>query len=283
MVSKLRKWILEDGFTYFSSTTRCHDRYLRELTGGHVVTQAKMIDAQVQQIYRRGKFIIFDMGGMNAKGPVMVCHNAMSGFWDVDYEPWTFDYVEGKRQSKDSDVRVEILAIRQGRDGRSAESCRFRFHDARKFGSLRYFESKDLMPKSFYLLGPEAIATPCMQPTAVGTWNVLDLGIILDRNKRSIKEILMDQNNVAGIGNIYANEALWDAGIDPRRPGKDLTRDEMWRLFKSCQLVLQDALPSLDYSLLCVYRREKCPNCGSGIIAEKIKGRGTYRCPRCQR
>jgi formamidopyrimidine-DNA glycosylase len=263
MVQKLRKWLPEG--SYISYASQCDPRYLKELG------DLKSVDGKVRAVYRRGKFIIFDMD----RG-TLVCHNAMSGFWDVDYDPWTFDYVEGKRTSSEKDVRVELRVKHLGKD------FKLRFHDARKFGSLRFSDWEFPMLDK---LGPEAIETPCTLPNKLGKWNIIDLGIACD-SKRTIKEILMDQENVAGIGNIYANEALWYARVNPWTTGEKLVRDHdlLQKVHGSAVYVLQRALNfDLWYGALSVYRRKECKICGSGIIAEKIKGRGTYRCPRCQK
>jgi formamidopyrimidine-DNA glycosylase len=89
---------------------------------------------------------------------------------------------------------------------------------------------------------------------------------------------------VAGLGNMYACEALYRAGIAPQRPGQGLSPDEVHALFQSAQGVVADALRTgLDYaSVLQVYKRERDP-AGRAVTVEEIGGRDTYWVPEAQR
>jgi formamidopyrimidine-DNA glycosylase len=115
----------------------------------------------------------------------------------------------------------------------------------------------------------------------------------------------MDQRKIAGLGNIYAAEALWRAGIDPRRGGETLTHKEIQALHPAIVGVLKEAIDNMgttfgetvsdyrnvygDYGefqdLLAVYGREKepCPRCGESITRIVQAGRSTFFCPGCQR
>ena len=112
----------------------------------------------------------------------------------------------------------------------------------------------------------------------------------------------MDQNKLAGVGNIYANDALFLAHIDPRRPANTLTQKEITALYKSINQVIAKGIQTggasestyrqLDGFLgsyqkhFLVYKKEgeKCPNQCGGIIKKiKLGGRGTYFCPSCQK
>jgi len=119
--------------------------------------------------------------------------------------------------------------------------------------------------------------------------------------KRPIKNLLMDGTVVAGIGNIYANEALFVAGIDPARLAGGLDRDGCRRLVRGCRQVLERAIAcggttisdfvnssGVAGSFQCelqVYGRsgEGCRSCGSLIRRRVLAGRATYSCPLCQR
>lgn len=124
----------------------------------------------------------------------------------------------------------------------------------------------------------------------------------LTRDSRvAVKVWLMDQKRVVGVGNIYASEALWRAGIDPRKRAGSLSRPRAARLAEGVRAVLREAIAFrgttlLDYrdasgaegsfaDRLRVYGRagEPCPNCGTPIRRIVQGGRSTFFCPRCQR
>ena len=114
----------------------------------------------------------------------------------------------------------------------------------------------------------------------------------------------MDQKKIAGLGNIYANEALFEAGIDPRRPANSLTSQEIGKLYQVIIKILKaaikaggtsaaddayvkpDATPGGYQRYLRVYQQagKPCPRCGRGTIQRiNLGGRGTFFCPRCQK
>lgn len=137
-------------------------------------------------------------------------------------------------------------------------------------------------------LGPDALGDLSFLPTA------------LAKSRAPIKIWLLDQRNIAGIGNIYAAEILFRAGIDPRRPARSLRPQEVERLKTAIQEVLKEAIAALGTTLAdrayrtpegeagdydpWVYGREglPCKVCGTPIERIELGGRGTYFCPRCQ-
>lgn len=120
-------------------------------------------------------------------------------------------------------------------------------------------------------------------------------------SRRPIKLWLLDQRNIAGIGNIYASEILFRAGIDPRRAAGSLGPEEVERLAEAIPALLSEAIaaggttfsdyrdsqgrPGSFQASLKVYRRagKPCPNCGAPIQRISLGGRSTFLCPRCQR
>jgi len=112
--------------------------------------------------------------------------------------------------------------------------------------------------------------------------------------KRDVKSALMDQEAVAGIGNIYSDEILFQAGINPRTRCDRLDADARPRLFSRIREVLETAIASgagaerlvdrLPGSFLIPYRAKggRCPRCGAEITTAKFSGRTAYYCPRCQ-
>lgn len=139
-------------------------------------------------------------------------------------------------------------------------------------------------------LGPEPLEGLGWLPTAL--WG----------SRRPVKLWLMDQENIAGIGNIYAAEILFRAGIAPTRPTRSLSRAEIARLQKAIPSVLEEAIAACGTTLedglyrgpngeigefsdeLATYGREgePCPRCGAPIARTVLGGRGTYFCPCCQ-
>jgi formamidopyrimidine-DNA glycosylase len=127
------------------------------------------------------------------------------------------------------------------------------------------------------------------------------LSVLLRGSKQALKKVLMDQRMVVGIGNIYANEACWRAGVDPSRTARDLTDDEVHRLHEGIVSVLTESIAERGTSfrdyvdasggkggferLLAVYGRggEPCQRCGARLIeTHAIDGRTTVLCARCQ-
>jgi formamidopyrimidine-DNA glycosylase len=222
-------------------------------------------------IFRRGKFMVFMLDDC-----AMLAHNAMSGYWDDMDCPWTFDYVEGARTSSKTDVRALVEVA-----GPHGSTAIIQFHDARKFGYIHVVSPDELAAK-LSKLGPEMLDSANLyEPSEV--INEEKFVALFKGSKKAVKEILMNQDKVAGLGNIYAAEACWAAKIDPFRIANMLTNKEASQLFVSSQAVLRAALDrQLNYGELQVYRRNQC-DCGSGICFEKLKGRTTYWCPACQK
>ena len=104
------------------------------------------------------------------------------------------------------------------------------------------------------------------------------------KNKKGkIKQILMDQSIVSGIGNIYSDEILFEARIHPFREIKKLTNEEIKRIYQATKKILKKAV-ELKGTILKVYRREgeKCSRCGAIIKRVKLAGRSAHFCPKCQ-
>lgn len=221
--------------------------------------------SRIHRVYRLGKRVI--MESMAHWGPTsIVSHMMMTGYYDWEHEPWTFDYVEGRRTSTDSDVRVRF----RFRDGKV-----LRFHDARLFGVI---ESHMGVPAQD---APELMPTPHMMPGA----RVIDLNGFAEavlRDRRPVKEVVMDQSVLAGVGNIYANEACHLARIDPHTIGSDVHPMQVPVLLAALRGVVSHSIPTVRYDWLNVYRRERCGTCGAGITRSKVAGRATFMCNKCQ-
>ncbi len=172
------------------------------------------------------------------------------------------------------------------------DETQLRFVDPRKFGRIYLFAGHAALD-AFLLgrLGPE----PLDDLTAAG------LRDLLARRRARLKSLLLDQRFLAGIGNLYADEILWEARLHPVRSAASLTARERSRLLDATQRVLLGAIlrrgtSVSDYvdangergqnqDFLQVYGREglPCPRCGRPIIRQVIAQRGTWFCPGCQR
>lgn len=167
------------------------------------------------------------------------------------------------------------------------------FNDLRRFGWIKIVEldQLDKLPE-IEKLGVEPLSS---------NFTVKYLTDGFDRRSRSnIKNLLMDQGFIAGIGNIYASESLFKAGIDPRRKAGELKKKEIAKLYQVIKYILKKAIrlkgTTVDSYLdlagkkggylpqAYVYGREgeQCRNCSAKIEKIRISNRGTYFCPHCQ-
>ncbi len=177
------------------------------------------------------------------------------------------------------------------------------YNDLRKFGWIKIVQRSKIKDQSFFKdLGPEPPVISKFKDQKSKTGLTLDkFREITAKTATPIKIILMDQKKISGIGNIYANEALFLAGVDPRRSARRISVKEAKKLYEAILEVLKKALKyggSSDVNFVnaigedgnyqnhfLVYsrEREKCRICGCVIEKIKLGGRGTYFCPKCQR
>ena len=119
----------------------------------------------------------------------------------------------------------------------------------------------------------------------------LDFEKLLERRRGSIKPVLMDQQVIAGVGNVYADELLFQARIHPKTPVESLARTTLRQIHRTMQSVLKKAvnceadIERFPRSWLLPHRRRgrKCPRCDTTWEFMKVGGRTTCFCPRCQR
>ncbi|NLN06409.1 MAG: DNA-formamidopyrimidine glycosylase [Firmicutes bacterium] len=232
--------------------------------------QEKLPGRTVVAVKRRGKYlqIFFDCG------TVLVVHLRMTGRLLFFPAPQKWD--------KHTHVLFHFC-----------DGSVLAFHDVRKFGTI-YWVTPDRFSEihGLHTLGPEPLS-----PDFTADY----LQKQAKRRKTSIKALLLNQRVVAGLGNIYTDEALYRAGIRPDRPAASLSAGEIAALHRSIRAVLREAIyyrgtTMSDYrdatgregsfqEHLRVYRRggRPCPCCGHTIVRIVVGGRGTYFCPRCQR
>jgi formamidopyrimidine-DNA glycosylase len=230
---------------------------------------AALVGAQIEAITRRGKYLSLQLDN----GGSLVIHLRMTGNL-VLVDPGT------------PPLRFEHLAIVLD-DGRE-----LRFADQRKFGRVLFLPGGDRA----YLrqrLGIEPLAP---------SFTAARLGAILARRTAPVKSVLLDQSSIAGIGNIYADEALFLARVHPLRPASSLDAHEVRRLHRAIRRVLNAGITHRGTSFshfvdgqgesgenqnfLRVYGRGRkagpCPRCGRPLSLLVIGGRSSHLCEHCQ-
>ena len=161
--------------------------------------------------------------------------------------------------------------------------------DPRTLGEIRLVKDAQKI-KFLQTLGPE--------PFAISSSDWFDF---LQKSKSPIKSFLLDQRKIAGLGNIYACEALFLAAIDPKRPSNSLRKEEAKRLLEEIKFLLKEAIKNKGTTIsdyrdaqgrqgkmqfkLRVYQRQNkpCFVCGNAIQRQIISGRSSYFCPHCQK
>ncbi len=219
---------------------------------------------RIARLWRRAKFVVMDLEDAAAAGHLLI-HLRMSGRFE-----WSAD-----QPAPPPHVRAEF----QLRGGE-----RLLFCDARKFGRVIFRQDLVGLERE---LGPEpleAIFTPAR------------LAARLDGRARQLKPLLLDQSVVAGLGNIYADEALFHAGLHPLTRSDRLRGPHIAALHRAIRFVLRKGIrlngASIDWAYpggrmqqhFSVYGRagRPCPRCRTPIAALRVGQRGTHICPRCQ-
>ncbi len=214
----------------------------------------------ILEVSRRGKYLVFPLD----EGTLLI-HLRMSG--DLLMEP---------RSAPRDRYAHTVFELNNGWD--------LRFTDARKFGKVHLVGDPEAVLGT---LGPEPLAP---------SFTAKALAERLVGRKRAAKPLLLEQSFLAGIGNIYADEALHLAGIHPLRPVDSLSADEIKALWKGIRRALRDGLRNNGASIDWVYRGgsfqnhfrvygrpgEPCPKCGAEVQRIVVGQRGTHFCPQCQ-
>ena len=217
----------------------------------------------VASVERRGKYLVVRL----ESGLALLVHLRMTG--SFGFEPTTHERA--------------VLELDDG--------TRLAYRDVRRFGTWLVLENAELEPYLAAKNGPEPLGA-----RFTGEWLAARLAV----RRAPVKAVLLDQRVVAGLGNIYADEALWRARINPLRPAESLDRDEVRRLHRAIRVALRAGIERQGSTLtdyrtpegtrgamqeeFRVYGRDglPCPRCGTTIAKTRVVGRGTWYCPRCQ-
>ena len=224
-------------------------------------------NALITGVGRRGKYILFNL----ESGHVLTTHLRMTG-----------KFVS---LSVDESLPPYAHVIFYLDDDRRLVFC-----DMRQFGRMRIFTKP---PKELQSLAPEPLTDDFTEEYFIKT---------LSRSRRPLKLLLLDQTRVLGLGNIYAVEALFLAGVNPMKPANKLSKPRARKLYQAIRDVLQEAIDAgstlrIDLAdgngsyfetperFWRVYEREgePCVKCGTKIRRVVQGGRSTYYCPHCQK
>jgi formamidopyrimidine-DNA glycosylase len=247
-------------------------------------TDKFMIGAKIVQIRRRAKVLIIDLSSKYS----LIIHLKMTGQLVFRSETAVFgaghpnDSLIGKLPDKSTRVTFDF------------DSAKLFFNDQRKFGWVRLVPTIEIDNIDFFKkLGPEPLSSDFTARQFRAR--------VKRRLKSQIKPVLMDQAVVAGVGNIYADEALWGAKLHPETRVRDISDKKLGELYKELIYVLKLSIEkggSTDKNYVDaegkkgsylkfarVFRRENlpCPRCGLTIIKTRVGGRGTHLCPSCQK
>ncbi|WP_101844596.1 DNA-formamidopyrimidine glycosylase [Halobacillus sp. Marseille-P3879] len=223
---------------------------------------------RLRDIDRKGKFLIFQFDDIS-----LVSHLRMEGKFGL--------YDSGLPKPKHTHVIFHFT-----------DGTELRYDDVRKFGTMHLFEKgQELKHKPLVLLGPDPFDP---------LFTLEYFYEKLQKTNRHIKSVLLDQSVVAGLGNIYVDEALYRARLHPERIAKEITFEEASRLKEASAETINKAVKQGGTTIrsylngqgemgmfqqeLKVYGKEDtdCTDCGTPIVKLKVSGRGTHVCPHCQ-
>lgn len=245
---------------------------------------AFLIGATVTDVRRRAKVLLIDM----SSGYTLMVHLKMTG--QMVY----VDTLDRFGAGHPNDSLVDALPDRSTRVTITfSDASQLFFNDQRKFGWMKLLPTIEVPNIDFMKkVGPEPLEADFTSD---------DFAQRLNRRARtSIKAALLDQTVVAGIGNIYADEALWGAKIHPQRLVASLSTEERESLYQEIRDVMNLSIEKGGSSnhtyvnaegkkgsymhFARVFRREgqACPRCGTTIEKLRVAGRGTHICPHCQ-
>lgn len=246
-----------------------HPRSVRRHVAGAADFEATLAGRRIQRVARRGKYLWLALDS----GDALLTHLGMSGQLLV------------KQRSVPHERHLRVaLELTDGRD--------VRFVDQRTFGGLVLSSGGSTLPAEISHIARDPLDPAFDEET---------FRQLLRRRRTGVKRALLDQRLISGVGNIYADEALWAARLHYARPTETLRRGEVTRLIAESRAVMGRALIEGGTSFdalyvdvdgqsgyfersLAVYGQTErpCPRCGTPIRREKFMNRSSYTCPRCQ-
>ncbi len=279
-----------------------------ERTIGHPGVEdflAEIAGRQIVKVRRRAKYIVIDLSG----SLILIMHRRMTGNllllpagWQADLRLKERDPAGWLRQGPifrppvGEEVEADLLSLPQPLYCRVVfyleDHRQLLFNDLRKFGKISLWP-QDQEKEIFSELGPEPLA-------AEFTVSSLQLALDTRKSAKPLKQILLQQEIIAGLGNIYVDEALYQAGIHPERRSDSLSMGEIAQLHKGIITVLTQGIEhggtsfsdyrdlwgkkgkNADHLLVYQHSGRACERCGQEIKRIVIAQRSTHFCPGCQ-
>jgi formamidopyrimidine-DNA glycosylase len=260
--------------------TSAHSYHFRAIKPNSIAPLAAVAGARIRAVKRRGKFLWFELD----REFTLVAHLGMSGQL----------LISPKKSPDQSHLRARIeLQKSVGSVGKKSTGNEIRFIDQRTFGWLSIEQMHNQIPTS--------VAHIAYDPFEA-EFNLKNVIADISSRKSAIKPAILNQEIISGIGNIYADEALWRAKIHPEIICEDLSEDEIKKLINSAKAVMKSAIKAGGTSFdqqyknvngasgyfsrsLSVYGRagQPCSRCATLIRRIAFANRSSHFCPRCQR
>lgn len=237
---------------------------------GAIALRRRITGTRIERCWRRAKLVVLDLSSNDR----LVVQPRFTGALLLD---------TGQLDERERGYATVRLTLDDGRT--------LLYRDIRRLGTVTL-----MSPAKFQHYSDRLGAEPLDLAFGVG-----ELSAILRSSRQAVKKVLMNQRRIAGVGNIYANEALWRAGIDPSRSARSLTEDEAVALHAALTAVLRESIDARGTSFrdyrdangnaggfaehLAVYGRadQPCPRCGNRLVStHAIDGRNTVLCAHCQ-
>ena len=250
-----------------------HARSIRRCEGGAAELRAALEGDSFRCVSRRGKYLWLPLTRTNDQA--LVVHLGMSGQVLMQPPP----------EEDETHLRVRVRFADDDRE--------MRFVDQRTFGGMHVDEVIDGVPSSITHIARDPLDPDFDEAATVRA---------IRHKDSEVKRVLLDQSVVSGIGNIYADEALWRSAINGRRRGSALTSAQIRMVLSNAREVMLEALAQGGTSFDSLYvnvngesgyferaldaygrEGEPCRRCGAAIRREAFMNRSSYRCPRCQR
>lgn len=245
--------------------------------------EKEILSEKILKVWRRGKNVIFDLSGEKT----LLIHQKLTGHllvgkWKLKNGQWKVLTI-GPLQEKVNQF-IHLMFYLEG-------SLMLGLSDLRKFGKVELWNKKDFV-NEIKKLGPEPLDK---------SFSFSKFKSIITNKRGKIKQILMDQSFIVGIGNIYSDEILWEAKVNPLKESLGLKEGEFCAIYRAMKKILKKAIKlkgdsMSDYRLPNgkkgayqkihkVYKQERrpCKRCGVKIKRIKLGGRSARYCPKCQK
>jgi formamidopyrimidine-DNA glycosylase len=256
-----------------------HPRSVRRHPAGGVDFAARLVGHAVTAASRRGKYLWLELDGGAEGADAILAHLGMSGQM----------LVAAPDRPDEKHLRIRVVFDDGGPE--------LRFVDQRTFGGLSLHPLEPAVGGGLLPAPVAHIARDPMDPA----FSLDDAVAAIRRRRTELKRALLDQTAVSGIGNIYADEALWRARLHGARPTEKLTRAQGRAVLTAASEVMDEALAQggtsfdalyvnvngasgyFDRSLAAYGQADRpCPRCGTPIRREPFMNRSSFSCPRCQ-